>query len=92
MAPTRQSRPDSGLGFRVKVLKTFEVIPASLGRAPHLLWFAASTASVYPLSGQAPTPASTWQSADRGKTLFSDFFFFFITLKPRVERYNVYEP
>ena len=31
IAHIRQSRPDSGLGFRVKVLKTFEVVPSSLG-------------------------------------------------------------
>ena len=31
MAHTRQSRPDSGLGFQVKVLKTFQVVPSSLG-------------------------------------------------------------
>jgi len=31
MARKRQSRPDFGLGFQVKVLKTFEVVPSSLG-------------------------------------------------------------
>ena len=31
MAHVRQSRPDSGLGFPVKVLKTFEVFPSSRG-------------------------------------------------------------
>ena len=31
MAQIRQTRPDSGLGFQVKVLKTFEVVPPSLG-------------------------------------------------------------
>ena len=31
MAHMRQSRPDSGLGFHVKVLKVFNVIPSSLG-------------------------------------------------------------
>ena len=31
MAHTRQSRPDSGLGFHVKVLKTFKAVPSSLG-------------------------------------------------------------
>jgi len=30
MAHIRQSRPDSGLGFQVKVLKTFQVVPSSL--------------------------------------------------------------
>ena len=28
MALTRQSSPDSGLGFQVKVLKTFETVPS----------------------------------------------------------------
>jgi len=27
----RQSRPDSGRGFQVKLLKTFQVVPSSLG-------------------------------------------------------------
>ena len=31
MAHTRQSRPDSSLGFGVKVDKTFKVFPSSLG-------------------------------------------------------------
>jgi len=31
MAHTRQSRPDSGLDFQVKVLTTFRVVPSSLG-------------------------------------------------------------
>ena len=31
MAHVRQSRPDSGLGFQVKVPKTFQVVPSSLG-------------------------------------------------------------
>ena len=31
MAHIRQSRPDSGIGFHVKVLKTFQVVPFSLG-------------------------------------------------------------
>ena len=31
MAHIRQSRPDSGLGFHVKVLKIFQVVPSSLG-------------------------------------------------------------
>ena len=31
MAHTRLSRPDSGLGFQVKVLKTFQMVPSSLG-------------------------------------------------------------
>ena len=30
-ARTRQSRPDSGLGFQVKVLNTFQGVPSSLG-------------------------------------------------------------
>jgi len=34
MAHIRQSRPDSGLGFHVKVLKPFEVVPPSPGRGP----------------------------------------------------------
>ena len=33
-AHTRQSRPDSGLGFQVNVLKTFLRVPSSLGRLP----------------------------------------------------------
>ena len=28
MAPTRQLRPDSGLGFQVKVLQTSKVVPS----------------------------------------------------------------
>ena len=31
MAHIRQARPDSGLGFRVQVLTTFEGVPSSLG-------------------------------------------------------------
>jgi len=31
VALTRQSRPDSGLGFQVKVLKAFQVVTSSLG-------------------------------------------------------------
>ena len=31
MAHIRQSRPDSGLGFQVKVLKHFQVVLSSLG-------------------------------------------------------------
>ena len=31
MAHVRQSRPDSGLGFQAKVLKTFQSVPCSLG-------------------------------------------------------------
>jgi len=31
MANIRQSRPDSGLGYKVKDLKTFEVVPSLLG-------------------------------------------------------------
>jgi len=31
MAHIRQSRPDSGLGFQVKVLTTFQVDPSSRG-------------------------------------------------------------
>ena len=30
-AHVRQSRPDSGLGFQVKVLTTFYLVPTSLG-------------------------------------------------------------
>jgi len=33
MAHMRQSRPDSGLGFQVKVLETFELASSSLGSA-----------------------------------------------------------
>ena len=31
MARTKQSRPDYGLGFRAKVIKSFYVLPSSLG-------------------------------------------------------------
>ena len=31
MAHLRQSRPESGLGFQVNVLKTFQAVPSSLG-------------------------------------------------------------
>ena len=31
MAHIRQSRPDSGLGLLVQVLKSFQVVPSSLG-------------------------------------------------------------
>ena len=31
MAHIRQSRPDSGLGFQVEVLKTFKIVSSSLG-------------------------------------------------------------
>ena len=31
MERIRQSRPDYGLGFRVKVLTTFQEVPSSLG-------------------------------------------------------------
>ena len=34
MAHKRQSRPDSGLGIRVKVPKTVEGVPSSLGSGP----------------------------------------------------------
>jgi len=34
MAHVRQSRPDSGLDFQVKVLKTFAGAPSSLGNEP----------------------------------------------------------
>jgi len=34
MAHVRQSRPDYGLGFQVRVLKTFQAVPLSLGRRP----------------------------------------------------------
>jgi len=33
IAHTRQSRPDSGLGFQVKRLEIFKVVPSSLGGA-----------------------------------------------------------
>ena len=35
MAHVRQSRPDSGLGFQIKMLATFEIVPNSLGSGPH---------------------------------------------------------
>jgi len=31
MAHVRQSGPESGLDFQIKVLKTFQVVPSSLG-------------------------------------------------------------
>ena len=31
MAHTRQSRPDSGLGFQVKLVKPYQVVPSLLG-------------------------------------------------------------
>ena len=34
MAHVRQSRPDSGLGFQIKVLETFLVVPSSLEPCP----------------------------------------------------------
>ena len=37
MAHIRQSRPDSGLGFQVKPIKTFQNVPSSLGRRRHRL-------------------------------------------------------
>ena len=32
VAHIRQSRPDSGLGFQVQVLETYERVPSSLGK------------------------------------------------------------
>ena len=37
MAHIRQSRPDYGLGFQVKVLRTFQVVPFSLGSGSEAL-------------------------------------------------------
>ena len=37
MAQIRQSRPDSGLGFQVKVLETFQDVPSSLGNGERLI-------------------------------------------------------
>jgi len=34
VAHIRQSRPDSGLGFQVKVLDTLQGVPSSLGSGP----------------------------------------------------------
>ena len=34
MAQIRQSGPDYGLGLQIKVLKTFEGVPSSLGSGP----------------------------------------------------------
>ena len=31
MAHTRQARPDSGLGIQAQALKTFQVVPSSIG-------------------------------------------------------------
>jgi hypothetical protein len=36
MAHMRQSKPDSSLGFQVKVLATLQVVPSSLGSAGQL--------------------------------------------------------
>ena len=44
-AHIRQSRPGSGLGFQVKVLKTFEVAPSSLGCAAR--WTQVEAASFF---------------------------------------------
>ena len=43
MAHIRQSRPDSGPGFNVRVFKTFELDPPSLGRGA-LFWRAENRA------------------------------------------------
>ena len=37
MAYIRQSRPDSGLGFQVKVLEIFQVVSSSLGNGTPLI-------------------------------------------------------
>jgi len=37
-AHIRQSRPDYGLGFQVKFLKTFQVFPSSLGNGLQRGW------------------------------------------------------
>ena len=37
MALIRQSRPDSGLGFEVEVIETFQVVLSSLGSGQHHL-------------------------------------------------------
>ena len=39
MPQLRQPRPDSGLGFQVKVLHTFQVVPASLGTGRRFIIF-----------------------------------------------------
>ena len=61
MAHVRQSRPDSGRGFRAEVLKTMEVVPSSPGRG-----MAGGTQSGhdprrsgYELVGWAPAQRST---------------------------------
>ena len=33
MVHVRQSRPDSGLGFQVNVVETFQVVPSKAGNA-----------------------------------------------------------
>ena len=53
MAHIRQSRPDSGLCFQVKVLRTFPVVPSSLERGNDLAmvdWSASSRkVALFPL-------------------------------------------
>ena len=46
MAHKRPSRPDSGLGFQVKVLETFQIAPSSLESGPE---------AIRPLSGENGT-------------------------------------
>ena len=55
MAHTRRSRPGSGLGVQIKVLKTFQVVVSSLGSGEYSVWGAGSAghgAPVRPADGQ----------------------------------------
>ena len=38
MAHMKQSRPDFGLDFKVKVFRTFQVVPFSLGSGQDSVW------------------------------------------------------
>ena len=51
MAHIRQSRPDSGLDFQVKILKTFKVDPSSLGIGKDRNLFGRAVAEVDPREG-----------------------------------------
>ena len=52
MAHIRQSRPDSGLGFQVKVVHTIPVVPSSLGSGGCTCL--GSVSSLLPRRAQAP--------------------------------------
>jgi len=77
MAHARQSRPDSGVGVQVKGLETFQVVPSLLGSGTKVI------------SKRNLTEISVHRVSLCGaifhQYLRVIFFFFFITLKPRVE-------